>query len=537
MTPPVPDDATDVVLTHCRHCGAPQPLNSSFCSKCGATSRPVSDVVDPLRDKLQALMGNELEVERELGRGGMAAVYAAFDPALQRRVAVKVLLPEIAEDHGMAERSLREGLQHAHDRGVVHRDVKPANVLIDREGRAIVSDFGIARRDKGPRTTGTEMVVGTWAYMSPEQRSAQQVTPATDQYAFGVMAFELLTGQLPFNGTPAEMLRAHMMLAKEPTDRFSSLRDAERAFRKMVPDEGQTTLQMAALTVKTPGRGSPGTVIPATARAPKAPKAPKAGATQTVSVNAVTAPMPVPTKVVVPAPAPAVVAVRPRWPWVIAAVVVLGLFGIWAAKDRFSTPTVAQGGAAAAASPNASRPADNTQGAPAAAGVSAPAPVSQGATAAPSGAITPTPLAGAKLNGMPDKPAPKTEEPTPTRTEPAAPAARTLPAYALADARRLGREFVTLLNQRRYRDIAQFTAMGGDAAVRAELIKLTESATDFAVGFDRVPGTPEDWTSGFVTEFHLDLEWKGGARVMRIRLYASPADGTWRTVGFAADLP
>ena len=57
------------------------------------------------------------------------------------------------------------------------------------------------------------------------------------------------------------------------------------------------------------------------------------------------------------------------------------------------------------------------------------------------------------------------------------------------------------------------------------------------VGFDRVPGTPEDWTSGFVTEFHLDLEWKGGARVMRIRLYASPADGTWRTVGFAADLP
>ena len=622
MTPPVPDDATDVVLTHCRHCGAPQPLNSSFCSKCGATSRPVSDVVDPLRDKLQALMGNELEVERELGRGGMAAVYAAFDPALQRRVAVKVLLPEIAEDHGMAERFLREartvaslqhphvvtvygvrsgeevkaiimqfvegrsldvvlaergrlplglcglllaqaaeGLQHAHDRGVVHRDVKPANVLIDREGRAIVSDFGIARRDKGPRTTGTEMVVGTWAYMSPEQRSAQQVTPATAQYAFGVMAFELLTGQLPFNGSPAEMLRAHMldpvpslralrpdvpanveaivqkMLAKEPTDRFSSLRDAERAFRKMVPDEGQTTLQMAALTVKTPGRGSPGTVIPATARAPKAPKAPKAGATQTVSVNAVTAPMPVPTKVVVPAPAPAVVAVRPRWPWVIAAVVVLGLFGIWAAKDRFSTPTVAQGGAAAAASPNASRPADNTQGAPAAAGVSAPAPVSQGATAAPSGAITPTPLAGAKLNGMPDKPAPKTEEPTPTRTEPAAPAARTLPAYALADARRLGREFVTLLNQRRYRDIAQFTAMGGDAAVRAELIKLTESATDFAVGFDRVPGTPEDWTSGFVTEFHLDLEWKGGARVMRIRLYASPADGTWRTVGFAADLP
>jgi tRNA A-37 threonylcarbamoyl transferase component Bud32 len=585
-------DATDVVLQHCRHCGAPQPMNSSFCSRCGATSRPVSDIVDPLRDKLQALLGNELEVERELGRGGMAAVYAAFDPALQRRVAVKVLLPEIAEDHGMADRFLREartvaslqhphvvtvygvrsgegvqailmqfvegrsldvvlgergrlpvplvglllaqaadGLQHAHDRGVVHRDVKPANVLIDREGRAIVSDFGIARRDKGPRTTGTGMVVGTWAYMSPEQRSAQGVTPATDQYAFGVMAFELLTGRLPFNGTPAEMLRAHMvdpvpsmralrpevpanieaivvrMLAKAPGDRYPSLREAERAFRKLVPDEGQTTLQMAALTVKTQASATPSMVIPATARAPE--------------------PVHAPTRRVAPAPAEAVAASGAKWPLIIAAVVVLGLLGTWVAVNRrpsASVPSVAAGNLAPSVTQGESKSFGGTQGNPA----SAPSGEQPASSRDPA---TPRPGDQPVAAGEQPVAAATNEEPAPRATSAA------LPAYAVADARRLGREFVTMLNQRRAREVGQLTAIGGDAAARAELLKLAESATDFAAGFERVPGAPEEWAKGFVTEFHLDLEWKGGAKVMRIRLYASPADGTWRTVGFAADSP
>ena len=612
MVPPTPHDesATDLVLQHCRHCGAPQPLNSSFCSRCGATSRPVSDVVDPLRDKLQALMGNELEVERELGRGGMAAVYAAFDPALQRRVAVKVLLPDIADDHGMADRFLREartvaslqhphvvtvygvrsgegvqailmqfvegrsldvviaergrlplsiiglllaqaadGLQHAHDRGVVHRDVKPANVLIDREGRAIVSDFGIARRDKGPRTTGTGMVVGTWAYMSPEQRSAQSITPATDQYAFGVMAFELLTGQLPFNGTPSEMLRSHMvdpvpslralrpevsanveamvrkMLAKAPEDRWPTMRDAERAFRTMVRDEGQTTLQMAALTVKTPGVATPSMVIPATARAPRAQ------ATQTVSVHAVTAPIavpiPVPTKIVAPAPAEVAVASRSKGPLVIAVVVVLGLLGMWVAVGRRNAPAVQIGVAPPATSTNEHKPVERTSGNPAIVrsgdpSVSAPSdqPVAAGDQPVPAADSLTTAARDLAIVRSGDQPVPSA-----------------LPAFALSDARRLGREFVTLLNQRRSREVAQLTAVGGDAAARAELLKLTESATDFAAGFERVPGAPEEWAKGFVTEFHLDLEWKGGAKLMRIRLFASHADGTWRTVGFAADTP
>ncbi len=618
MVPPTSDDArkatshdapTEHVVQHCRHCGAPQPLASTFCSKCGATTRTRTDAPDPLRDKLQALVGTELEIERELGRGGMAAVYAAFDPALQRRVAVKVLLPEIAEDHGMADRFLREartvaalqhphvvtvygvrggegvhaiimqfvegrsldavlaergrlpvhiaglllaqaaeGLQHAHDRGVVHRDVKPANVLIDREGHAIVSDFGIARREHGPKTTGTGMVVGTWAYMSPEQRSAAEITPATDQYAFGVMAFELFTGQLPFNGSAGEMLRAHMvdavpsmralrsdipahieaivekMMAKAPGDRWPSLKEAERAFRKLVPDEGQTTLQMAAYSQVAARRTA------------------AAAVTQAASVGATAAA----TAVVAAAEAPS------RWRLAVGGIVVLAVLaalGAWGVLRNRAAAPVAAGNVAAPAVPavnvpSGEAPIDNPSGAgvaapPAAVGAaSRPAPSSPGASAsAPSGAVTPAPPPVTAANVVPDKPAPKIEEPSAPRREPEAAPTRALPAFALADARRLGREFVTLLNQRRAREVAQFTAVGGDAAVRAELLKLTESAADFAAGFDRVPGAPDEWTSGFVTEFHLDLEWRGGTKVMRIRLFASPGEGGWRTVGFAADLP
>mgnify|MGYP006871805949 CR=1 FL=1 len=219
---------------------------------------------------------------------------------------------------------------------------------------------------------------------------------------------------------------------------------------------------------------------------------------------------------------------------------------------RKPAPAAAPPSAATTSSPSEAAHADSstvTSEAPATASALRPAPSAQGAAvvAPPSGAITPSPLAVTAANVVRDKPAPRTVEPAPPRREPeAAPApalapapapTRALPAYALADARRLGREFVTLLNQRRAREVALFTAMGGDAAVRAELLKLTESATDFAAGFDRVPGAPEEWANGFATEFHLDLEWRGGTRVMRIRLFASPADGGWRTVGFAADLP
>lgn len=266
---------------------------------------------DELRARLAALFGDELRIDRELGRGGMAAVFLAYDPALERQVAVKLLLPDVSIHSDVVERFLREartvaalqhphivtvygvrsggdahaivmqfvdgpsldavvaergalppaqaarmlsqvaaGLQHAHDRGVVHRDVKPANVLVDDQGNAYVSDFGIARRDDGAIVTRAGLVLGSWDYMSPEQRAGERVTAAADQYAFGVMAFEVFTGRLPFPGTPAEVIRGHMetpapslravvpeltpavdaliarMLSKDPAHRWPSLVEA-----------------------------------------------------------------------------------------------------------------------------------------------------------------------------------------------------------------------------------------------------------------------------------------------------------------------
>lgn len=295
-----------------------------------------------LQSQLQALMGGEIVVERELGRGGMAAVFLGFDPALQRRVAIKLLLPEATVDVSVVERFLREGrtvasldhphvvrvlsvrsrqgtsaivmqyvdgqsldlvlerqeklslqaaglilsqvasgLQHAHDRGVIHRDVKPANVLIDRDGRAVVTDFGIARRDDGSTPTKTGIVLGTVDYMSPEQRAGERVTPATDQYALGVMAFQLLTGRLPFIGNLGQTTYGHMtqpppclqsirpelpdameslvqrMLAKAPEDRWPSLAEVGTVFGTLTPHTGTTRRQIADFSLERPRIDTP----------------------------------------------------------------------------------------------------------------------------------------------------------------------------------------------------------------------------------------------------------------------------------------
>ncbi|WP_310572292.1 serine/threonine-protein kinase [Gemmatimonas sp.] len=279
---------------------------------------------EELRARLRTLFGSELRIDRELGRGGMAAVFLAFDPGLERQVAVKLLLPDVSVHGDVVERFLREartvaalqhphivsvygvrsrddahailmqfvdgtsldtvvaergarppaqaarllsqvaaGLQHAHDRGVVHRDVKPANVLVDDQGNAYVSDFGIARRNDAAIVTKTGLVLGSWDYMSPEQRAGERVTAAADQYAFGVMAFEVFTGRLPFPGTPAEVIRGHMetpapsmravvpeltpaidaliarMLAKDPADRWPSLVEARQRLDELA--DGRTS--------------------------------------------------------------------------------------------------------------------------------------------------------------------------------------------------------------------------------------------------------------------------------------------------------
>lgn len=200
-------------------------------------------------------------VERRLGTGGMADVFACEDLQLGRHVALKVLHENLAQDPDVVARFRREsqsaaGLQHphivqvfdrgdwdgipymamelvdgvtlkdvirdqapldpirsidqisqvldalryAHRRGLVHRDIKPQNVLVGPEGELKVADFGIARAVDDLQMTQTGMIVGTAHYIAPEQAAGQPVTPSADLYAVGVVLFEMLTGRLPFEG-------------------------------------------------------------------------------------------------------------------------------------------------------------------------------------------------------------------------------------------------------------------------------------------------------------------------------------------------
>src|SRR4051794_15715111 len=215
-------------------------------------------------------------VTRRIAGGGMATVYACEDQVLRRLVAVKVLAPHLAADPAYRERfqrearavarvsdhphvvtiydigehdgtafitmehfpggtvadSLRSGrpipeptvlrwldeaasaLDHAHGAGIVHRDVKPANLLLDANGRLAVGDFGIASMatDSGMTATGT--VLGTAAYLSPEQALGEPATAASDRYALAVVAFEMLTGRRPFAGEHvAAQARQHVEAA------------------------------------------------------------------------------------------------------------------------------------------------------------------------------------------------------------------------------------------------------------------------------------------------------------------------------------
>ena len=119
-------------------------------------------------------------------------------------------------------RDVAAGLAHAHAHGLVHRDLKPSNILFDQEGRAKISDFGIARLGDAGTLTEAGTVLGTAAYISPEQGAGEQATPASDIYSFGVVLFRMLTGRLPFEAEqPFELVRMHRT---EPPPSVSDLR-------------------------------------------------------------------------------------------------------------------------------------------------------------------------------------------------------------------------------------------------------------------------------------------------------------------------
>src|SRR5881398_3376296 len=284
----------------CRSCGldlAATPIAG------GREPAPEMTDLDMVRDQLK----DEYEILEELGRGGMAIVFRAREKQLERDVAIKVLPFSLAFDKEFVERFQREArtsaklehpgiipiyrvgksgrviyfvmkflhgkplssvlaargslppaeirqilvqvaraLAYAHKSGIVHRDIKPDNIMFDEHGQAVVTDFGIAKAATGGKLTGTGMSIGTPHYMSPEQARAQALDGRSDIYSLGVVAYQCLTGSVPFDGedsfsigykhimeevplppletydqrTLFEIIRK--MMAKGPDDRFQS---------------------------------------------------------------------------------------------------------------------------------------------------------------------------------------------------------------------------------------------------------------------------------------------------------------------------
>jgi predicted Ser/Thr protein kinase len=264
----------------CRSCDSELTPGARFCAACAAPVPSAPDPGDPLRTALEDALGFQYRVERLLGRGGMGAVYLATELALDREVAIKVLPPDrggtdegrarfrreartaarLSHPHivplltfgevkgltycvmgyvrgeslgarmrregrlgsGVAARILADvadGLDYAHRQGVVHRDVKPDNVLLDEEtGRALLTDFGIAWARGGEALTSTGMVVGTPRYMSPEQAAASSdVDGRSDLYSLGLVGYEMVSGEAPFEGrTPAEQILQRLTRVPAP---------------------------------------------------------------------------------------------------------------------------------------------------------------------------------------------------------------------------------------------------------------------------------------------------------------------------------
>jgi len=267
-----------------------------------------------MADEIANITLGKYQLLDKVGDGGFGTVYRGRDPGLEHEVAVKVLHPELARNPNFVERFRREArlaarlrhpnivlvsdvgekdgrfylvmdyldgqnmasmlkekgpipllqvkallgpiaeaLDYAHSQGLIHRDVKPANIILCKNGSPILTDFGLVKslnEISGYSLTSTDVAMGTYEYMAPEQIQGKELTPAADQYSFAVMVYQMLSGQIPFSGvTPFEIQQGHVnrpipnplqynpiltlgifailqkALAKDPTQRYIAVSD------------------------------------------------------------------------------------------------------------------------------------------------------------------------------------------------------------------------------------------------------------------------------------------------------------------------
>jgi hypothetical protein len=270
---PLPDGSV-----FCTNCGADARDPSS------TPAAPLDDAgVAKLTRLLREETAGDYEIDRELARGGMGVVYVATEIQLRRRVAIKVLPPALTFGQGAIERFRREArtaaaldhpniipiyrvsaggellwysmkllggksldtileerkrleleetvamldqvadaLDYAHQHGVIHRDIKPGNIILDDRGRVTVTDFGIAKEIQEASASASGRLLGTPHYMSPEHYRGTEISGAADQYSLGVVAFECFSGRVPFDAATAyELLNKHVV---EPPPPLSELR-------------------------------------------------------------------------------------------------------------------------------------------------------------------------------------------------------------------------------------------------------------------------------------------------------------------------